>query len=211
MAYGDTSPKVEISTKTAVSDAEAYTFDELYLQFSEPLLRMAKFRYGARDPANAVQDVFMKAFDNFYRNENGEIITDKATLRQGWLFTVLRNSIFNEGRAKVRRNQVLASDMREYAEYPDRTANDGYEDVELNDNFDLVMQRAKEILCPEHQNWYDMFVLRAVYEKTNDEISEELNIEPATVRSGLFRTRKLLSTDVIVRGLLDKSDPTTDL
>ena len=212
MAYSDTPPQAEISTKTAVSDVEAYTFDELYQQFSEQLLRTAQFRYGASDPANAVHNVFMKAIDNFYRNEDGEYTANKAaTLRRGWLFTVLRNDIYSEGRKKVVHNQVLASDMREYTEYPDKSADDGFQDVEMNNGFDLVMERAKEILCPEHQNWYDMFALRAMYDKTNDEISEELNIEPATVRSGLFRARKLLSADVIIRRLLDKSDSITDL
>ena len=205
MAYSDTTPQAETSTKTPVSSTEAYTFNELYQEFLEPLLREAKFRYRAVSPEDAVQNVFLKAIDNFYRDEDGEYTANKAaTLRRGWLFTVLRNDIYSEGRKKVVHNQVLASDMREYTEYPDKSADDGFQDVEMNNGFDLVMERAKEILCPEHQNWYDMFALRAMHNKSNDEISEELNVEPATVRSSLFRARKLLSTDVIICGLLDK-------
>ena len=170
-------------------------FEELFLPFVESLFSFSyHLTRQEEDAQDLVQETLLKAFksiNTFQREANPK----------AWLFSILKNSYINTYRKKKRQAVEVAFEEKK----------------EKSDITDL----RKEIFDP----LFDDEVTRAIYQLSDtyrlilllsdlegfsyEEIAEILKLPLGTVRSRLFRARKMLRENLkkyaLSKGIKDKS------
>ncbi len=170
-------------------------FEELFLPFVESLFSFSyHLTRQEEDAQDLVQETLLKAFksiNTFQREANPK----------AWLFSILKNSYINAYRKKKRQAVEVAFEEKK----------------EKSDITDL----RKEIFDP----LFDDEVTRAIYQLSDtyrlilllsdlegfsyEEIAEILKLPMGTVRSRLFRARKMLRENLkkyaLSKGIKDKS------
>lgn len=170
-------------------------FEELFLPFVESLFSFSyHLTRQEEDAQDLVQETLLKAFksiNTFQREANPK----------AWLFSILKNSYINAYRKKKRQAVEVAFEEKK----------------EKSDITDL----RKEIFDP----LFDDEVTRAIYQLSDtyrlilllsdlegfsyEEIAEILKLPIGTVRSRLFRARKMLRENLkkyaLSKGIKDKS------
>ena len=147
------------------------------------------FRYCARRLPNraAAEDVtsqvFLKMVKNFDR-----FMGDEAGFRS-WLFRIACNEVNSFYRKAARHRSALDAVRRES---PDPAAVPDEPDDEENQKKIDFLKNAITTLKPEHQ---DIITLRYFQGLNSEQIGEVLELNPATVRSRLSRSLKLLKKE----------------
>ena len=148
----------------------------------------ALYRVGLRltgNPADAndlVQETMLKAYRSWHQYQQG-------TNAKGWLLTILRHAFINEYRRRTRHPETVDLDAIE----PFAVLDERQDDDPQGQFFDRIVDddvlRAIDAL-PEQ--FREAVVLSDVEGMSYDEVARILDIPIGTVKSRLFRGRKLL-------------------
>lgn len=154
----------------------------------------AVYRFSLRltqgDEATAedlAQETFLRAYRSWHRYERGTNV-------KSWLFTICRNTHLHEAKRARSRNETPVADLDERAEAlsaaaaferasptPEREMFDGLIDDEVVDAIDALPGEFREVL-----------VLSDLGDLEYAEIARVLDIPIGTVKSRLFRARRLV-------------------
>jgi RNA polymerase sigma-70 factor (ECF subfamily) len=173
----------------ATATADQHSFEELALPFQEDLRRIAlKLTRRAEDADDLVQDVFLRAtryFKNFRAGTNF----------RAWILTILRTTFIDERRKRSRRPSNVDPETLELlvpAAAPSARVQPGsfsYREEDLESWFD---DGVREALLELPHDFRQAFLLATVGDFTYHEIAEIMNCPGGTVRSRVFRSRRLL-------------------
>jgi len=156
-------------------------FEDLALQYAEPLFRLAFARIGnAADAEDIVQETYLKAFKNFpsFRHE---------TSIKNWLSKILLNSIRDYFRKSGRMPETV--ELTDAHELEESLAEPGLD--QDNCNFETHPQLMKALAALPEQLLAPL-LLREIDDASYEEIALILDVPKGTVMSRLFRARSLL-------------------
>lgn len=123
---------------------------------------------------DVVQETLVRAWRHADRLTNG-----KGSVR-GWLFTVVRNLVYDRSRAR-RARPVEVGELQ-----PEDAVSDDHSDQVVDT---VVVLEAMEKLSEEHRSVLDLVYLKG---KTAPEAAAELGIPLGTVKSRMFQAIRLL-------------------
>ena len=167
----------------AEPSAAGHSFDDEALPHLDALYRVALRLTG--DPARAedlVQDTMLKAYRSWRQYRPG-------TNAKGWLLTILRNTFINDYRR--RKLEPVAMDLEAvepHAIYRDIETADP-EGAFFSQIVDEKVLQAVDALPPEFR---EVLVLSDMEGLRYAEIAQTLQVPVGTVKSRLFRARRLL-------------------
>jgi RNA polymerase sigma-70 factor (ECF subfamily) len=161
------------------------TFDQEALPHLDALYRVALRLTG--DPARAedlVQDTMLKAYRSWRQYRPG-------TNAKGWLLTILRNTFINDYRR--RKLEPVAMDLE--AVEPYALPRDAAEADPEGDFFSrIVDEKVLEAIDALPTDFREVLVLSDMEGMSYAEIAETLQVPIGTVKSRLFRARRLLQS-----------------
>lgn len=161
------------------------TFDQEALPHLDALYRVALRLTG--DPARAedlVQDTMLKAYRAWRQYRPG-------TNAKGWLLTILRNTFINDYRR--RKLEPVAMDLE--AVEPYALPRDVAEADPEGDFFSrIVDEKVLEAIDALPTDFREVLVLSDMEGMSYAEIAETLQVPIGTVKSRLFRARRLLQS-----------------
>jgi RNA polymerase sigma-70 factor, ECF subfamily len=155
----------------------AFTIAELFEEHEARLQRYAlRLAMDSEHANDLVQETFVKAITHLNQLQNLN-----PHQRQAWLYKVLRNHFLDQARARQREQALLQklADLTRVAEAPD----------EAEPELDLVLDGSLERMP---QIYRDVLQRRYMLGMTSEQISSELGIPAATVRSRLHLAMKWL-------------------
>lgn len=170
-------------------EGDTHAFELLFEKYRVPifnfLYRMLNRQRGLAE--DLLQEIFMKVFGaKEYYEPRARFST--------WLFTISRNHCLNLVRSRryLEAKGAVSLDARASEDGP-RLA----DSLPARGEDPLAQQEAREVLerviavLPD--NYKEVFLLHAVEGFTHQEISETLNMNPATVRTHYHRARMILT------------------
>ena len=170
-----------------VSTSRREAFDQEIIPHLDLLYRVA-LRY-AREPARAedlVQDTLLKAYRSWDRFQPG-------TSARAWLLAIMRNTFINLYRREKR--EPITLDLEQLDVYA--TPGDAEENDPEGAFFDqIVDERILRALDSLPLDFREVLVLSDVEGLPYAEIAQALDIPAGTVKSRLFRARKLMQKDL---------------
>jgi RNA polymerase sigma-70 factor (ECF subfamily) len=162
-------------------------FDQEILPHLDLLYRVA-LRF-TRDPSRAedlVQDTMVKAYRNWEKFELG-------TSARAWLLAILRNTFINAYRREQREPIPMEHDLLDAR----MTEHPGEESDPEGAFFDrIVDERILQALDGLPAEFREVMVLSDVEGLSYAEISHALSIPVGTVKSRLFRARRLMQNEL---------------
>jgi RNA polymerase sigma-70 factor (ECF subfamily) len=170
-----------------VTTSNREAFDQEILPHLDLLYRVG-LRY-TREPARAedlVQDTLLKAFRSWERFQPG-------TSARAWLLAIMRNTFINLYRREKR--EPIALDLDKLDVQP--SASEAQENDPEGAFFDqIVDERILRALDTLPLDFREVLTLSDVEGLPYAEIAQALDIPTGTVKSRLFRARKLMQKDL---------------
>jgi RNA polymerase sigma-70 factor (ECF subfamily) len=170
-----------------ITTGKRQAFDQEILPNLDLLYRVA-LRY-TREPARAedlVQDTLLKAFRSWERFQPG-------TSARAWLLAIMRNTFINLYRREKR--EPISLDLEKLDFQPG--ASEGEESDPEGAFFEqIVDERILRALDSLPQEFREVMLLSDVEGLPYAEIAQALDIPVGTVKSRLFRARKLMQADL---------------
>src|SRR3989475_2023941 len=171
------------STSPTPVDEKRDSFEREALVHLDSLFRVAQRLTGnAADADDLVQETMLKAYRSWDQYEKG-------TNAKGWLLTILRNAFINEYRRRTRHPETVDLDAIE----PYSVFGDVQDDDPQGAFFDRIVD--DEVLRAIDQlpeQFRETVVLSDVEGLSYEEIARVLDVPVGTVKSRLFRARRLL-------------------
>ena len=158
-------------------------FEDEAIPHLDTLYRVALRLAGDESRAeDLVQDTMLKAFRAWNQYRPG-------TNARAWLLTILRNTFINDYRRRKR--EPIATDLEAVEPYAihDRLADTDPEGAFFSRIVDAQVLEAIDALPPDFR---EVLVLSDVEELGYAEIAETIGIPVGTVKSRLFRARRIL-------------------
>src|SRR5712692_2914203 len=170
-------------TPTPVDQKKRASFEQEALVHLDALYRVAlRLTGNAADADDLVQETMLKAYRAWDQYEKG-------TNAKGWLLTILRNSFINEYRRRTRHPETVDVDTIEpyavFGELQDDDPQGAFFDRIVDDQ---VLRAIDQL--PEQ--FRETVVLSDVEGMSYEEIARILEVPVGTVKSRLFRARRLL-------------------
>ena len=171
------------SPAAPAGDAKRASFEREALVHMDAVYRVAlRLAGNAADADDLVQETMLKAYRSWHQYQQG-------TNAKGWLLTILRNSFINEYRRRTRHPETVDVDTIE----PFAVLSEDQDEDPQGRFFDQIVdeevQRAVDGL-PEV--FREALVLSDVEGLNYQEIAGILGVPVGTVKSRLFRARRLL-------------------
>lgn len=157
-------------------------FDKLVVpQYKFLLSQAVKISRDSDLAQDLVQETLLKAF----RNKENFIV---GTNVKGWLYTILRNSFINLYR-KNKRSKTYTDDTDNlyYLNQANPDAEDNDHNLNLNDIY-KVIGNLDPLLSVPFMHFYEGYKY--------EEIAEELALPLGTVKSRIFKARKLMQAEL---------------
>jgi RNA polymerase sigma-70 factor, ECF subfamily len=171
----------------AEPSAAGRSFDAEALPHLDALYRVALRLTGdASQAEDLVQDTMLKAYRSWQQYRPG-------TNAKGWLLTILRNTFINDYRR--RKHEPVAMDLEAVEPHAlDRSI----QEVDPEGSFfsQIVDAKVLEAIDALPDEFREVLVLSDVEGMRYAEIAETLQIPVGTVKSRLFRARKLLQAEL---------------
>ena len=170
------------------------TFDEVALPCLPELARFARsLTHDASDADDLVQETYLRAFEAWHSFQLG-------TDCRRWLFTICRHVFL---RTRERAQRVISVEDPEAETLGAVRAHNGARDAGLNDLYARIdlgpaLDRAIDQLSDPFAT---VVRLIDVDGRTYEDVAEMLDIPIGTVRSRLFRARRLLQDSLITYAL----------
>lgn len=166
------------------------SFESEALPHAHALYALAlRFTRSPSDAEDLVQDVLLKAYQNFDTYQAG-------TNCRAWLFRILENTFINRYRHKMRENAYIESvksePFSEAAGQPERMPGANDADFSDCDYFNSFPDEVVHALKSVSKDFRSIIILADLQELTYREIAEKLHIPIGTVMSRLARARQSL-------------------
>ena len=162
-----------------LKQGDAETFEKVFFSFAERIYYFAmRYRRNQHDAEEIVQEVFVKLW------ENRSNLNDQLSF-SGYLFTIARNTIFNQNRKKVN-EQAYQEYVKVFLENSTRRTE---EDLIYSDIKGIV-DKVVEDLPPQRKLIYKMSREKGLSYK---EIAEELKLSERTVEAHIRLALKTLT------------------
>lgn len=179
-----TPPEIGAMQKEEVFSQELLPLDESLYNFAYHLT------YNRDDALDLVQETYLRAFkalDQYRQDTNAK----------AWLFRILQNTFINEYRKKVRQPHKV--------DYEDFIVHQDNEDSASTGALDLSVELFSKMMGDEvtaavnalGEPYRNVIILADIEDFKYDEIAKILDIPIGTVRSRLFRARKLLKDQLV--------------
>src|SRR5713101_2502211 len=189
-------------TPTPVDQKKRASFEQEALVHLDALYRVAlRLTGNAADADDLVQETMLKAYRAWDQYEKG-------TNAKGWLLTILRNAFINEYRRRTRHPETVDLDAIE----PYSVFGDVQDDDPQGTFFDRIVD--DEVLRAIDQlpeQFRETVVLSDVEGMSYEEIARILEVPVGTVKSRLFRARRLLQAKLydyaVSAGIIKGSQP----
>lgn len=164
-------------------DEKRDSFQREAMVHLDALYRVAlRLTGNAADADDLVQETMLKAYRSWHQYQQG-------TNAKGWLLTILRHAFINEYRRRTRHPETVNLDAIE----PFAVLDDRQDDDPQGQFFDRIVDdevlRAIDAL-PEQ--FREAVVLSDVEGMSYEEVARILDVPIGTVKSRLFRARRLL-------------------
>jgi len=164
-------------------DAKRESFEREALVHLDALYRVAlRLTGNAADADDLVQETMLKAYRAWHQYQPG-------TNAKGWLLTILRHAFINEYRRRVRHPETVDLDAIEPFAVLDERQDDDPQGQFFDRIVDDEVLRAIDAL-PEQ--FREAVVLSDVEGMSYEEVARILDVPIGTVKSRLFRGRRLL-------------------
>jgi RNA polymerase sigma-70 factor (ECF subfamily) len=177
-------PKPGVSPLSTRFETEAFPHTDALMRTA---LRMTRNRSDAED---LVSETMLKAFRAFDRFEPGSNI-------RAWLFKIMTNLFINRYRKQVRApKETSIDDLQEFVLFREMTDHGKY-DPERPDSkvfSDLFASTVQAEIDQLPDEFRDVAVLAILEDFSYQDIAQMLGLELGTVKSRLFRGRKLLQS-----------------
>jgi RNA polymerase sigma-70 factor (ECF subfamily) len=169
-----------------VESDKAIRFRKIAVPHLRFLYRMAwGMTRNRQDAEDLVQDTYLKAYRFFDRFKEGTNI-------RGWLFTILRNTYINKYRIQKKEpDKVDVSRIEEFGLY-DRLVDRNVEPLEVKSLEKLIGDDVLNALNNLPFIFREVVLLSDVEGLSYKEIASTLHCSMGTVRSRLFRARRML-------------------
>ncbi len=162
---------------------EPAAFDALIARWHEPLWKYLRRLTGDEDAAaEAVQDAWLRILRGMPR------LRDASRLR-AWIFGIARRVVMDRLREKYAEPARVSTDDVDLAAEDDA--------VDLREELALLQEELARLPVPERE----VLVLFYLEELTLLEIAEVAGIPAGTVKSRLFRARRALRDQLILKGV----------
>ena len=162
-----------------LKQGDAETFEKVFFSFAERIYYFAmRYMRNQHDAEEIVQEVFVKLW------ENRSNLNDQLSF-SGYLFTIARNTIFNQNRKKVN-EQAYQEYVKVFLENSTRRTE---EDLIYSDIKGIV-DKVVEDLPPQRKLIYKMSREKGLSYK---EIAEELKLSERTVEAHIRLALKTLT------------------
>lgn len=162
-----------------LKQGDAETFEKVFFSFAERIYYFAmRYMRNQHDAEEIVQEVFVKLW------ENRSNLNDQLSF-SGYLFTIARNTIFNQNRKKVN-EQAYQEYVKVFLENSTRRTE---EDLIYSDIKGIV-DKVVEDLPPQRKLIYKMSREKGLSYK---EIAEELKLSERTVETHIRLALKTLT------------------
>src|SRR5216117_506205 len=168
-------------------DEKRATFEREALVHLDSLYRVAlRLTGNAADADDLVQETMLKAYRAWHQYQQG-------TNAKGWLLTILRHAFINEYRRRARHPETVDVDAIEpFAVFEDLQEADPQGTFFDRIVDDEVLRAIDEL--PEQ--FGEAIVLRDVEGMSFEEVARILSVPIGTVKSRLFRARRLLQANL---------------
>jgi RNA polymerase sigma-70 factor (ECF subfamily) len=181
-ASGD-DPDRDLRLMQLVKEGDMDAFRELVETHQQRVLgTIARMLGDDTEAEDLSQQVFVRVWKSAVRWEPSARFTT-------WLYTIVRNLVFNESRRRSRRPARSLDEMQDDEEHPRQFADAGMKapdttllDAEMQDAIERAIQE-----LPETQRM--AVVLRRYQDVSYEEIAEVLELTVPAVKSVLFRAR----------------------
>jgi len=176
----------------AEPSAAARSFDDEALPHLDALYRVALRLTGdASQAEDLVQDTMLKAYRSWRQYHPG-------TNAKAWLITILRNTFINDYRR--RKHEPVAMDLEAVEPHAIERS---IEEVDPEGSFfaQIVDEKVLEAIDALPTEFKEVLVLSDVEGMRYAEIAETLQIPVGTVKSRLFRARRLLQAELYTHAL----------
>lgn len=164
-------------------------FEEQAIPHTDALLRTAlRMTRNAADADDLVQETMLKAYRFYGRFEQGTHI-------RAWLFKIMTNLYINRYRKQKRSPQELSiDDMEDFVLYNQMTQDGAYNSEQPDAQVfgDLFADRVREEINELPEEFRTVAVLAILEGFSYQEIAEIASLQLGTVKSRLFRGRKIL-------------------
>ncbi len=169
-------------TPTPVDDRRE-TFEREALVHLDTLYRVAlRLTGNAADADDLVQETMLKAYRAWHQYQQG-------TNAKGWLLTILRHAFINEYRRRTRHPETVDVDAIE----PFAVFEDLQEEDPQGRFFDqIVDDEVLRAIDELPEQFREAIVLSDVEGMSYEEVARILSVPIGTVKSRLFRARRLL-------------------
>jgi len=184
MGYPMASTPPPAPTPTPAADAEKRaSFEREALVHLDSLYRVAlRLTGNAAEADDLVQETMLKAYRAWHQYEKG-------TNAKGWLLTILRHAFINEYRRRTRHPETVDLDAIEPFSVFEELQDDDPQGTFFDRIVDDEVLRAIDQL-PEQ--FRETVVLSDVEGLSYEEIARVLDVPVGTVKSRLFRARRML-------------------
>jgi RNA polymerase sigma-70 factor (ECF subfamily) len=164
-----------------VMENRRVSFEKIALPYAETLYRVA-FRWTnkSEDASDLVQDTYLRAFQNFDSFREG-------TNCKAWLFTIMYSIFVNQYRRKQKEGPLMSDteiEQKYYASLNDK--------AKLDSNMSWLGPEVEHALSELPEIFRSPILLVDANGFTYEEAAQILNCPVGTVRSRLFRARKIL-------------------
>lgn len=181
-AAGDTSDEESVRLMLRVKHGDVAAFERLVEMHQRALIGTVTRMLGSLDDAHDIaQQVFLRVWKSAPRYEPSAKFTT-------WLFTIMRNLVFNETRRRARRKEVpLEAESEDEAPKQYASPSAPASDVLAQQSeLETALDRAIEAL-PDKQRL--AVVMRRYQDAPYEEICDVLKMSLPAVKSLLFRAR----------------------
>jgi RNA polymerase sigma-70 factor (ECF subfamily) len=167
----------------APADEKRANFEREALVHLDALYRVAlRLTGNASDADDLVQETMLKAYRAWHQYQPG-------TNAKGWLLTILRHAFINEYRRRTRHPETVDIDAIE----PFAIFDQGQDDDPQERFFDqIVDDEVLKAIDELPEQFREAVVLSDVEGMSYEEVSRILEVPIGTVKSRLFRGRRLL-------------------
>ena len=179
-------PEQERKVVQRVRAGDADAFEALVRAHEKTVYNIALRMLGnPQDAEDAAQDAFLKA----YRSIDALQDSDRFSV---WLYRIVSNVCLDQLRARKRRQELSVTVENDEGELEElELPDERFSPAHLLDRklTREAVQRGLNALNDEARN---ILLLREIRGLSYEEIGQALNLEPGTVKSRLFRSRKKL-------------------
>lgn len=183
----DRENEIDIALMSRIASGDIRAFEELVNRHQYALVGTVGKMLGGNSAVVDAEDIAQQVFLRIWKSAKRYKPTAKFTT---WMFTIMRNLVFNESRRRKRRPEVSVEE-REESSHLQNAADEHLQPD--NEALQSELQKAVDQAIAELPEKQRMAVILRRYENMPyEDIAEVLELSVSAVKSQLFRARTVL-------------------